>query len=127
MNTTDNSTGEASSATGDGEIAAMAALDWEAWDGRAEDSKLVPTERDYGSGPAPQLRLCLMVVHKNKPELVKIARSMWGEPSAEPEDQNLFDGFVKHIQSAKAFAEALLTLATTAEARCIAALASVAE
>lgn len=108
------------------DIAELAGVSWEAWEGRPEDSDIVPTAQEYGKGPAVQLRMCLVVMHKTKPELVEIVRSMWDEPATKDGDQNLFDGFVKHIRSAKGFAEAMLALATAAEARCLGAVAALA-
>jgi hypothetical protein len=107
-------------------MAILAASTWEAWEGRPEDSDIVPTASDYGKGFAIQLRMCLSVMHKSKPELMEIAKSMWDQPGIQDGDENLWDGFVKNIQSAKVFAECMLELADTAEARCFAAVATLA-
>lgn len=110
----------------DAAMAAMAAAAWEAWEGRPEDSDLVPTGPQFNAGPGQQLRMCLMVMHKTKPELVGIARSMWKEEGQQEGDQNMWHGFVSHIRSAKIFAECMLALATAAEARCLASVATLA-
>lgn len=112
--------------TTDDTMAALAASTFEAWEGRPEDSDVVPNALQYGKGPAIQLRMALTVMHKSKPELVEIARKMWEEPGMQEGDENLWDGFVENIKSAKVFAECMLELATGAEARCYAAIATLA-
>lgn len=112
--------------TADDTMAILAASNWEAWEGRPEDSDIVPTAAIYGKGPAIQLRMCLMIMHKSKPEMMEIAKGMWDQPGMQDGDENLWDGFVKNIQSAKVFAECMLELADTAEARCFAAIATLA-
>jgi hypothetical protein len=104
----------------------LAGHDFSAWEGRPEDSDVVPTSAEYHDGPAINLRLCLVVMHKDKQKLVDIARAMWAEPASDEDDLNLFDAFFKNIQSAKAYATAMQSLAAAAEARCLVAMAAIA-
>lgn len=75
--------------TSDDDVAAIAASEWEAWEGRPEDSDMVPTKEEYGSQYAVQLRMCLAVMHKTKPELIEIARKMWAEGGIQDGDENM--------------------------------------
>lgn len=104
----------------------LAAAEFEPWEGRPEDSDVVPANDYVSTTIMPETRLGLMVVHKSKAELVEIFREMHANPSSDDLSHTLAMDFVDGIGHAKAYHKAMFELCKIAEARALSAMAVIA-
>ena len=108
------------------EISILAGGDWQPWPGRPEDCDLVPTPEEYGRYYAVLFRLCVVVMHKSKAELIEVAAGMQNSPADDGDYETAFEGLLSQLAAAREFADGMHQLAVAAEARCLAAASSLA-
>ena len=100
---------------------ATAAEDFPVWEGRPEDdTTTVPSPAVYGSDIAPRLRMCLMLMHRSKAQIIEACRGLEAQPR-EGQDGTLLDSFNEDIDFVLEFTDCMHTLAQAARARLLVA------
>ena len=100
--------------------AELAALDFEAWAEEKNDHLKFSNEEI--AGVFATVRLAWVMMGKSKPDLVKVAGTLW---SAERDNSNLFVNTIKGFQEATDYLKACLKIVESAECRLMVSLATI--
>jgi hypothetical protein len=100
---------------------ATAAEDFPVWEGPPEDdTTTVPTPQVYGSDIAPRLRICLMLMHRSKAQIIDACRGLDAQPR-DGQDGTMLDSLNEDIDLVVEFTDCMHTLAQAARARLLVA------